>query len=152
MNTAVGCTSSITRSIAVATSFGSARSAGARYWWSTKSSHTGVAPSTSIAARSSPRRSPTTSSPVLNPPSASHSVGGSGYAGGRPPHTVTTVAPGCANKRYAAPRAASSKCGEHSEHAVEAPVGKDPPRDRGAGIGGHVESTTSGIRRSVSVW
>ena len=38
------------------------------------------------------------------------------------------------------------------DHPVEAPVGEDPPRDRGAGIGAHVESTTSGIRRVVSVW
>ena len=44
-----------------------------------------------MAATSSSRRAATTSSPALNPPSASHSEGISGYAGGRPASTVTTV-------------------------------------------------------------
>ena len=50
--------------------------------------------STSSAARSSSRRAATTSSPALNPPSASHSEGTSGYAGGAPARTVITVVSG----------------------------------------------------------
>ena len=93
----------------------------------------GSAPSTAIAARSSSRRSATTSSPARKPPSASHSVGGSGYAAGRPPNAVTTVEPGCANSMCAAPSAASSKWGEHTTTRSRQPLGKHSPGDLGRG-------------------
>ena len=38
------------------------------------------------------------------------------------------------------------------QHAVETAFRQDAPGDRRARIGAHVESTTSGIRRCVSVW
>ena len=38
------------------------------------------------------------------------------------------------------------------QHPIETTVGQDAPRDRGARIGGHVASTTTGMRRAVSVW
>src|SRR5947208_6984176 len=111
MNTAVGSASSTAVSSGPAPS--SDRYASTpTYWWSAKGSHTWSHPSAAIAARSSSRRPATTSSPSAKPPNASHSVTRSGYAGGKPPRTVITVAPGRTASTSPQPSTASSKCGD----------------------------------------
>src|SRR2546430_9605797 len=85
------------------------------------------------AASSARRRVSITSSPGAKPDCTSHlRIGLVGYFGGLPANTVMTVAPGCADMKFAQPRTVSSRCGDTMTTRSSSPAWGTPHSRNGA--------------------